>query len=137
MRLLARIVLWIAGLGFIGFGIAFLIAPLETLAAAGVTVEGEIAAIELRAFYGGLEIGLGLALLACDLHDGWRRGGLLLVLASYGAIGLVRAFSMLLAGIATPFLWAAIATELGLAALAAVALLRDPDRVHRADSGHG
>jgi len=129
MHLLARLTLWLAGLGFIGFGLTFLIAPLETLALAGIEVQGDLAAVELRAFYGGLEIGLGLCLIGADLHGGLRRAGLLLCMATYGAIGLTRGFGMLLAGLATPFLWFALATELGLAALALLAW--------SAERGHG
>ncbi len=123
MRLLTRITLWLAGLGFLGFGLAFLIAPLQTLAAAGIELRGALAATELRAFYGGLEVGLGLSLLAADLHPPWRRVGLLLCLACYGSIGVARGFGMLLAAVETPFLWAALVTELGLATAALVALL--------------
>jgi hypothetical protein len=118
---LARITLWLGGLGFLAFGLAFLIAPLQTLAAAGIELSGDLAATELRAFYGGLEIALGGLLIAADL-TGARRHGLILCLASYGGIGLARGLGIALAGSATPFLWAALATELTLASLAALSL---------------
>ena len=35
MNLFARFVLWLGGLGFLAFGLAFLVSPLETLAAEG------------------------------------------------------------------------------------------------------
>ena len=91
MTLLARITLWLGGLGFLGFGLAFLIDPVATLGAAGFGVTGDGAAAELRAFYGGVEIALGILLIACDLRPGRRRDGLLLSLASYGSIGAARA----------------------------------------------
>jgi hypothetical protein len=121
MSLLARVVLWLGGLGFLGFGLAFLVQPLETLAAAGVALQGDIAATEIRAFYGGLEVALGALLLAADLR-GRRREGLILSLASYGGIGTARLLGILLAGGASPFLWFALATEGVLAGLSAVAL---------------
>jgi hypothetical protein len=121
MSLLPRLTLWLGGLGFLGFGIAFLVAPLQTLAAAGIALQGDLAATELRAFYGGLEVALGTLLIAADLR-GARRHGLILCLASYGGIGLARALGMLVAGSATPFLWFALATEATLAILAAVSL---------------
>jgi hypothetical protein len=123
MNLLARITLWLGGLGFLGFGIAFLVAPLDTLAAAGIRLEGDLAATELRAFYGGLEVALGSLLLAADLR-GARRHGLILCLACYGGIGAARALGILISGSATSFLWFALATEVTLAALAALALRR-------------
>lgn len=121
MTLLPRLTLWLGGLGFLGFGIAFLVAPLQTLAAAGIALQGDLAATELRAFYGGLEVALGTLLIAADLR-GARRPGLILCLASYGGIGAARALGMLIAGSATPFLWFALATEAMLAILAAVSL---------------
>jgi hypothetical protein len=124
MTLLARITLWLGGLGFLGFGIAFLVAPLQSLAAAGVSVSGNLAAAELRAFYGGLEVALGVLLIASDLRPGARRHGLILSLASYGGIGAARALGMVLGGVATPFLWFALTTELLLATLSAIALRR-------------
>lgn len=122
MRTLARLTLWLGGLGFLAFGFAFMIAPLETFAAAGLPMQGALAATEMRAFYGGLELALGGLLIAADLRPDARRHGLILCLASFGGIGLARLLGMVLAGSATPFLWAALATELGLAALAAVSL---------------
>jgi hypothetical protein len=122
MNSLARLTLWLGGLGFLAFGFAFLIAPLETFAAAGLPMQGALAATELRAFYGGLEVALGGLLIAADLRPGARRQGLILCLASFGGIGLARLLGIALAGSATPFLWAALATELTLAGLAALAL---------------
>ena len=118
----ARLALWLGGLGFLGFGLACLIAPLPTLAAAGVNLEGALAAAEIRAFYGGLELALGGLMLAADRRAPWRNHGLVLVLASYGGIGAARMLGMLLGGVATPFLCFALAVELGLALLAALAL---------------
>lgn len=122
MSLLPRITLWLGGLGFLAFGLAFLIAPLETMAAAGLPLQGDLAATELRAFYGGLEIALGMLLIAADLRPAARRHGLILSLASFGGIGAARLLGIVLAGSATAFLWAALATELTLAALSALAL---------------
>lgn len=124
MPLLPRLLLWIAGLCYVGFGIACLIAPLPTLAAAGVVFSGEPAAAEVRAFYGGLELGLGALLIAAAQSAEYLRAGLWLCLASYGGIGLARLLGMAIDGVATPFLVAAAATELVLAATAGWALLR-------------
>jgi hypothetical protein len=119
---LARITLWLGGLGFVGFGLAFLVAPLQMLSSTGIVVSGDLAAAELRAFYGGLELALGMLLIAADLRPAARRHGLVLAFAAYGGIGAARALGMAVGGVATPFLWFALATELVLATLAAVAL---------------
>ena len=126
MQVFAGVVLWISGLGMLGFGLAFLWAPLETMAAAGLSLEGALAATELRAFYGGLEVALGLLILACALRAERLRDGLVLSLAIYGGIGLARLAGMLIDGSDTPFLRFALATELGLAIAAAIALRGNP-----------
>ena len=59
-----RITLWLGGVGYLAFGAAFLIDPLQTLAAAGIALSGDLAATELRAFYGGLEVALGGLLIS-------------------------------------------------------------------------
>ncbi len=119
----AKIIVWIAGLGLIGFGGMIAIAPVDSFAAMGLPMPDEAAyRIELRAFYGGLELGLGALLVYCALNA--VRGGLWLVIATFGAVGVVRGVAMALEGYAAPLFWFALATELGLAALAAIALNR-------------
>lgn len=119
---LSRFTLWLGGLGYLGFGLAFLVAPLETMAAAGLSLQGDLAATELRAFYGGVELALGALLIAGALRPDARRHALILCLASYGGIGAARLLGIALAGSATPFLWAALATEATLAMLSLIAL---------------
>jgi hypothetical protein len=123
MRVLTPLLIGLSGLSFLGFGIAFLIAPRETLALAGVVTEGAIAATELRAFYGGVEVALGALLLACATTSTRWRDGLWLTLVCYGAIGLTRLAGMALDGSDSFFLRFAAGTEIGFA-LAAAALLR-------------
>ena len=126
MRIFVPILLWLSGLCFLGFGLAFLVAPLETLAAAGVAAEGAIAATELRAFYGGVEVALGGLILACALRPERRRDGLWLTLACYGAIGLARVAGMAIDGSDSFFLRFAAATEIAFALASAHALRRIP-----------
>lgn len=120
----ARIVLWLSGLGFIAFGAAFMFDPLGTLAATGIVLSGDLAAAELRAFYGGFELGVGALILASDLAARHRPYGLLLTLGAYGGIAIGRAIGMAAGSVATPFLWFALAVEAVLATLALIALLR-------------
>lgn len=124
MNLLTRVLLWLAGLCYLGFGIAFLVDPLGTLGATGIELQGALAATELRAFYGGLEVALGLLLVASARQPAWHGAGLWLNTASYGGIGLARLLGIVLAGGGTPFLWFALSTELGFAALGALLLWR-------------
>lgn len=124
MNRFATLLIALAGLGFLGFGLAFLVSPLPTLAAAGLVLEGPVAATELRAFYGGLEVGLGVFLLACAARPAQRRTGLWLTLASNGGIGLARLLGLAVSGVFTPFFAVALVWELGFACLAAVCLGR-------------
>lgn len=116
------VVLWLGGLGFLAFGLAFLVAPLSTFALTGLSLSGPVAAAELMAFYGGLELALGGLVLACALRESRRRDGLLLMGTAYAAIGWSRLGGMLVHGADSPFLRAALALELGLALLAVLAL---------------
>ena len=58
MRNLNIVVITIAGLGFLGFGILLLCWPDMALPGVGIRALGAQAQVEVRAFYGGLEIGL-------------------------------------------------------------------------------
>lgn len=122
MRLLIPLLLWLSGLCFLGFGLAFLVAPVETLAMAGVATQGPIAATELRAFYGGVEIALGVLIVACALDTARWRDGLWLTLACYGAIGVTRLAGMAIDGSDSFFLRFAASTEIVFAILAVIAL---------------
>jgi hypothetical protein len=116
------LVLVLAGLGFLGFGLWFLVDPVVPLAAIGIRAEGPAAATEFRAFYGGLELGLGALLLAAAARPAWRRPGLWLVLAANGGIALGRLLGIALDGVWVPFFAYALAWELGFAALALAGL---------------
>jgi hypothetical protein len=121
MKNLNVIVIAIAGLGFIAFGIVFLCWPNMIMPGLGVQALNDQAQVEIRAMYGGLELGLGLLMLSC-FSAKRQRFGLQLSLASYGGLGMARMASMLVIGVATPFLWFALIWEAVIAALALLAL---------------
>ena len=120
MRALELIVLWIAGLGFTAFGVLFIVDPLGTLAMGGIAVSGAVAAAELRAFYGGLELALGGLICALALKPERRRDALILSAVCYLGIGLARASGMLQFGADSSFLRFAVVTEFALGVTAAV-----------------
>lgn len=122
MRIFVVFVLWLSGLSLLGFGAAIVYAPLDIMAMADVHATGAAAAIELRAFYGGLELALGALVLICAWHPSRRRDGLWLTLFVFAGIGLTRAAGMLWDSATTDFLRLALTVELGTAALAALAL---------------
>jgi hypothetical protein len=128
MRILTLAVLLLSSLSLLGFGIAITYAPLEVMAMAAVEAEGAAAAVELRAFYGGLELALGALVLICAWYPARRRDGLWLSLFIFAGIGLTRAAGMLWEDVSSGFLQLALAVELGTAALAALALYSGRNR---------
>ncbi|MEO6065822.1 MAG: DUF4345 family protein [Lysobacterales bacterium] len=126
----ARFVLVVAGLAMLGFGVLLALDPINWLAGAGVTVGADaVTRIEIGAFYGGIEVGIGLLLLMAAAQRQYQRAGLWLLLATHGGIGLTRAALVLASGTSTPFLLAAGGYELLFAALAMAALMARP-RLH-------
>lgn len=119
---MARLVLAVAALAFLAFGLACLIAPTPVFASFGLPVGPDPWTTELRAFYGGLEIGLGLLLGRCALREDWQSFGLWLVICAYGGIGLARLVAMVVDGEFGTQLWGAAALELAFAAVAFIAL---------------
>jgi hypothetical protein len=123
---MARLILVVAGLGFLVFGVALIWSPISAFAGIDMLFPDEaLVRIELRAFYGGLELGLGALLVAAGLRPDYQRAGLWLCAASYGGIGLARLIGIVLeGGFTNSFLITALVIELGLAAAAVGLLLR-------------
>ena len=114
-------VLSLAGLGFLGFGLAIVAAPEAVLAPVGIS--GTTAGlVELRAFYGGLELGLAAFLLACAAKPAWREPGLWSVALVNGGIAAARLLGIGLTGEFTGFFAAALVWEIGFTLAAIVAL---------------
>ena len=74
---MGRIVLWVMGLGFVAFGVAYLVDPHGMMEIVGLALTSPAAAADIRAIYGGLQLSLGLFLLACARRDDWTTPGLL------------------------------------------------------------
>ncbi|GAB2489423.1 DUF4345 family protein [Arenimonas alkanexedens] len=114
-------VLVLAALGFLGFGLAIVAAPEAVLATVGIS--GTTAGlVELRAFYGGLELGLGAFLLICAAKPSWRAPGLLSVALINGGIALARLLGIALSGEFTGFFAGALVWEVGFTLAAVIAL---------------
>ena len=65
MKNFAIVVLVLAGLGFLGFGLWLVVDPAGGLATVDIAATSPAGLIELRGFYGGLELGLGVFFLMC------------------------------------------------------------------------
>lgn len=122
MKTFSRIVLILAGLGFLGFGAWLAIAPQGALEPLGIHAS-EAGWIELRAFYGGLELGLATFLFMAAGRADWRRAGLWVVALGNAGIGLTRLAILATGGEFTTYFGYALAWELGFATLAGLCLM--------------
>lgn len=121
MERFAIFVLSLAALGFLGFGVAIVAAPEAVLGMVGIS--GTPAGmVELRAFYGGLELGLAAFLFACAAKPAWREAGLWSVALVNGGIAAARLLGIGLSGEFTGFFAGALVWELGFTVAAIVAL---------------
>lgn len=86
---LARASLFITALVFGGFGIALLVMP-SLMEVVQVRIVGPEGAVEIRAFYGGLELGLACFFATAAMRADWLRPGLFLQIAALGGVVLGR-----------------------------------------------
>jgi hypothetical protein len=90
---LPRVSLGITAAAFTGFGAWLLLRP-QALGRVDVQLPTARARAEIRAFYGGLEIGLGLFFAAAAARPAWHRPALVVQAASLGGAAIGRAVSM-------------------------------------------
>ncbi len=114
-----------AALAFGGFGVALLIWP-ELLEAVGVEIVRPAGAVEIRGFYGGLEVGLACFFAMAILRREWHRSALVVQVVTLGGVVLGRVIGNLAGGGGEPLIVAlGIAESAGAAlGLAALRVLR-------------
>lgn len=119
---LPALALGAGALGFIGFGLAFLLVPgllgLVELAPATSTARSDV-----RAVYGGIELGVGAFLAACVRRPTWHRAGLTAQALTLGGAALGRVASLAADGMPRTLALGLGALEL-LGAVLAIAALR-------------
>lgn len=103
-----RLVLAGLGLGYAGFGFAFLFSPSELAAILSLTFSEPSARTDFRAMYGGLEIGLGGFMLACAVRREFVRIGLFAAACSTVGMATARTVGMMLDGVALSQLVSAV-----------------------------
>ncbi|MBK7580510.1 MAG: DUF4345 family protein [Myxococcales bacterium] len=84
--------------GYVAVGVAFLLAPAKLAAFADLSTTSKLGLIELRAFYGGIEIGLGVFLAVTAMRKDWQLPGLLAALLSLLGIVAARIYGMTVEG---------------------------------------
>ena len=94
----ARLVLGLSALAFAGIGAAFLVAPEAMAARVGVSLAGAAAANDVRAVYGGLQLGVAACLVWCARRPETLRSGLAVQLFTFGGLAAARLVSLLLDG---------------------------------------
>jgi len=117
-----RWVLRLTALVFAAFGVALLVRP-ELIGRLGIELARPSGSTEIRAFYGGLELGLALFFAVASARDEWLRPALFAQAAALGGIVLARLAGVVVDGGAEPIILLAAAME-GTGTLLAVAALR-------------
>jgi hypothetical protein len=123
-----KIVPWslaITGVGYLAFGAVLLIRP-ELLRMAAIEATGPEGFVELRAFYGGVELGLGIFFLIALARQPWWRPALYVQVYSLGGIASARMLALALTPSHNPIVFISLAIELTGTVLGLVALRSMP-----------
>ena len=119
-----KLAIGITAAAFTGFGAALIAKPEKILGTIGIKARKPVGRVELRAMYGGMELGLGAFFTMAALKQEWRRPALMAILCGIGALGVTRYATAVAEG-AGPMTYLMGAPEIAAAALAGTALLRD------------
>jgi hypothetical protein len=119
--LMPLIVLWVSAATFATFGMLFFVNPAGWAASVDVSATTSTARTEIRAMYGGLEIGIAALLVWCALDPRLVRIGLLAVTCMFGGLAAGRAASLLLETGARSIMYSLVAIEAVAAGLALIA----------------
>jgi hypothetical protein len=91
---LPRTSLGLAGVTFVGVGLAFLIDPDRLSSIVEIEARRPRASIELRAMYGGFELGLGVFFLVAAARSRWTRAALAAQVLTLSGLALGRLWGM-------------------------------------------
>jgi len=123
---MGKILLYIAGLIFAGYGLATLVNPEIAAKAAGLAATSGDGMVEIGAMYGGFQTGFGLFCLLCARRAAYTSAGLWALLLGIGLLTVGRSYHAVIAvDPLTAYSYGAIAFESLVTVLAAVALLRN------------
>ena len=111
------------GLSFLAFGVWALVAPVSLAGLIHFGLETSGSVTEIRAFYGGLEIGFALFLFAAALNRELAPAALLALVAVTGGIALARVVGLIVDQSGSTLMYGALAFELAGAVMGLLAWL--------------
>jgi uncharacterized protein YjeT (DUF2065 family) len=123
---LAKGLLYASALLLIVIGLGFLLLPVQWAAAVEIGVPTPTARTDLRATYGGFDIGVGVFLALCARRAEWIRPGLVAIALVGAGYGGGRLFGILAEGTASTPMLVFLGLEAVLVALAVHALRQLP-----------
>jgi hypothetical protein len=115
------------GAVFVIFGVLYAVSPTTLTDPSGFGVLAPEALTDLRATYGGLQIGIGVFLFWSGSDASRHRAGLTLVSATLAAVAVSRAYGLIVDGEATAGMVGALAFEVALSGAAVMALRKTPN----------
>jgi hypothetical protein len=124
---LAAIYLKLMGAMSLFFGLLYVANPGPVIDAAGFGTVLPGGLTDVRATYGGFQIGMGAFLFWASTAEERVRSGLLLVLLSIGAVGASRSIGLMLDGDFNAFHLSGLVTETVLTILTLIVFVRLPE----------
>ncbi len=121
--MLAKVVLWLLGIGFLGFGAWALGAPHSFSEFVQFSLNSNLAVTEMRAFYGGLELGLGSFFILGALRPDLTKAALTAGAITMTTVAAGRLFGMFVDGSTGTLLLSVLGVEI-VSAVACVWALR-------------
>src|ERR671910_2286574 len=125
MSSLSIAILFLTGIGFLGFGAAAALSPTRIAALTQLVLPTPSSRADFAATYGGFQLGFGAFLVACTQTQGWVEPGFWAAVAALSGFALIRILGILRAGgRVQSAIWIGLALEVSGAALNLWALQR-------------
>ena len=127
---MGRIVLIVMGILWVLFGVLGLISPAVVGGGLGIELPTADAVTDVRAIYGGLQIGIGLYFFYCSRSAELIRPGLIALALIAAGFGVGRSFGILVDGARGGLIFFALTIEVIAFALAWISLRREGAATH-------
>ena len=131
---LAKGGLLFAAVVFVGVGVGFLVVPVQWASVVEIPLPTAMARTDLRATYGGFDLGVGLFLGLCALRSEWTRPGLVALGLAASGYGGGRLLGIVVEGTASPLMLVFVGLETMTAFLAFYLLRQLPHGGHSANA---